>query len=104
MGSEDSPKLMNKCGLLEKDGSIRKRGAVLVPAIFTQGIRIPAFLTLSEPTKITEPAKIDVRIAEVGEIEKHFAGHRRPETILSASTMSDLPPYRPAGVGRYSGK
>ena len=42
---------MNKCELLGKGGSVGKRGAVLVPAIFTQGIRIPAFLTLSEPKK-----------------------------------------------------
>jgi hypothetical protein len=68
---------MNKCELLEKGGSVRKRGAVLVPAIFTQGIRIPAFLTLSELKKISERTNIDVRIAEVGEIEIHLAGGSR---------------------------
>ena len=64
---------MNKCELLEKGGSIRKRGAVLVPAIFTRRIRIPAFLTLSEPKKVSEPTNIGVRIAEVGEIKVHLA-------------------------------
>jgi hypothetical protein len=70
---------MNKCELLEKGGSIRKRGAVLVPAIFTQGIHIPAFLTLPAPKKISEPTYIDIRIAEVGEIETHLGAHQQPE-------------------------
>ena len=68
---------MNKCELLEKGGKYRKRGAVLVPAIFTRGIRIPAFLTLSELKKISERTNIDVRIAEVGEIQIHLAGRSR---------------------------
>ena len=51
MASEESPKPMNRCELLKKGGSVRKRGAVLVRANFTQGIRIPPFLTLSEPKR-----------------------------------------------------
>jgi hypothetical protein len=73
---------MNKCELQEKGGSVRKRGAVLVPAIFTRGIRIPAFLTLSELKKISERTNIDVQIAEVGEIEIHLAGNRRHDRRL----------------------
>ena len=80
---------MNKSELLEKGGSVRKRGAVLVPAIFTRGIRIPAFLTLLEPKKISEPTNIDVRIT--GRRDRDT-----PRGSLAAEGISSSQERRPA--------
>jgi len=75
-----SPKAMNKTELLEKCRTILEVEAVLVPAIFTRGIRIPAFLTLQAPKKISELTNIDVGIAALGDIDINLVAIRKRES------------------------
>ena len=86
---------MNKCELLEKGGSIRKRGAVLVPAIFTQGIRIPAFLTPSEPKKNFKfpvmRLHVQVTAAKRGEDNFRIADNQGIECLREVPSSYDSP-------------
>jgi hypothetical protein len=86
---------MNKCELLGKGGSVRKRGAVLVPAIFTQGIRIPAFLTLSEPKKIGVGQPVQMGSAAIIDFPK------TPPAILAPKLMLAIQYYGCCVVDSY---